>query len=344
MKLRILRLIGAFYAFFFVMEVLRQVLISASQLQQFIAHPLDSAFHLFISSLLFLGYTLAAYIYLYYRYTKQPKTYTVLAVISLALCVIGLRYLVEEVIIKAIVGYGNYNPGTTALYYIMDNLYYAILYTIFGVSWFFMNYSMFKEQRQQQLELENKKTELSFLRAQVNPHFLFNMLNNIYSLINMGSDKALMATDKLSQLLRYSLYESGQQVTVDSEIKAVEDYISLQELRFRESVQTTITIDPQVHHEKIAPFLLMPLIENSFKHGVVTDASRPISISITAVDRGIAMKVSNAIAQREKDPVGGIGVENLRKRLQLIYADQHHFEQHSKDEYFTTTITIITHD
>ena len=176
--------------------------------------------------------------------------------ILIAIAVIGLRYLVEEVIIKAFTGYGNYYEGTTAWYYIADNLYYAILYTIFGVSWFFINFSMFKEQRQQQMELENKKTELSFLKSQVNPHFLFNMLNNIYSLINMGSDKALMATDKLSKLLRYSLYESDSMVTVAHEVQSIKDYISLQELRFRESVQTTILIDPKTESQKIAPFLL----------------------------------------------------------------------------------------
>ncbi len=340
MKLKLLRLLGVFYLFFLVMEVLRELLLSPKKLEQFIAAPMDGTLQLFIASLLFLAYTLAAYIFLFYRYSRQPKFYTMLGIIACALSVIGLRYVVDEVIIKAITGYGNYNEGTTVLYYILDNLYYAILYTIFGISWFFINYSMFREQRQQQLELENKKTELSFLRAQVNPHFLFNMLNNIYSLINMGSDKALMATDKLSQLLRYSLYETDQLVTVNSEVQAVNDYVLLQELRFRESLQISITVDPQIAEKKIAPFLLMPLVENAFKHGVVIDPANPIKIEVKQTTDGLQMSVINAIANREKDSVGGIGIENLRKRLDLIYTDQHEYKQEIINGIFTTTITI----
>lgn len=183
---------------------------------------------LMMSSLILLAYTAAAYFTLFRRYTKQPKWVTAITITFIALGVIGLRYFVEEAMMRALLGYGNYNVGTTALYYVSDNVYYAILCTIFGVNWFFINYSIYKEQLQQQLELENKKTELSFLRTQVNPHFLFNMLNNIYSLINMGSDKALMATDKLSKLLRYSLYESDKTVTAAQEVRAVHDYVSLQ--------------------------------------------------------------------------------------------------------------------
>jgi LytS/YehU family sensor histidine kinase len=340
MKLKLLRLLGVFYLFFFVMEVLRELLLSSKKLDQFIDHPIDSALQLFIASLLFFAYTLAAYSFLYHGYPKQSKLFTILGIIVCAISVIGLRYVVEEVLIKAITGYGNYNEGTTAIYYILDNLYYAILYTIFGVSWFFINYSIHKEQRQQQLELENKKTELSFLRAQVNPHFLFNMLNNIYSLINMGSDKALMATDKLSKLLRYSLYESEKMVTVTQEIQAVRDYLSLQELRFRESVHLNISVHPETIHKEIAPFLLMPLVENAFKHGLVTDENHPVEITITPFKNGLRMKIKNAIAQRKKDTVGGIGVENLKKRLQLIYGERHEFETHIKNNSYTTTLTI----
>ncbi|ARN78563.1 hypothetical protein BST97_11515 [Nonlabens spongiae] len=342
MKLKLGRFIAAFYAFFLLMEVLRELLRSSKYVDQFVSEPWDMTLLVLQSSVLFLAYAICTYLYLYYQYQKRAKWFHVLAVFAIALGIIGLRYLVEEVIIKSITGYGNYYEGTTAYYYIADNLYYAILYTLFGVAYFFIFYGQFKERRQRQLELENKKTELSFLRSQVNPHFLFNMLNNIYSLINMGSDKALLATDRLSKLLRYSLYESDEMVTVEHEVQSIHDYIALQELRFRESVQTTITLDPQSIHHKILPFVLMPLVENAFKHGEVTDANHPVRIAIKAMGEYLDITISNKIADKNKDEVGGIGVENLEKRLQLTYGDRHVFERNIEDGQFIIHIKLPT--
>ncbi|MGB5982690.1 MAG: histidine kinase [Nonlabens sp.] len=340
MKLRLGQFIGWFYLVYFVMEVLRDVFLRDNFLEQFYGDPMYALWITFRSSLLFLAYALFSYLFLNRLYKRVKTPYLIAGLILIAVSIIGLRFLIEEVIIKAITGYGNYYEGTTAWYYVADNLYYAILYTSFGICWYFARYSIFKDQQQQLLLLENKKTELSFLKSQVNPHFLFNMLNNIYALINMGSDKALMATDKLSQLLRYSLYESETMVTVDQEIQAINDYISLQELRFRESVQTAISIDSEIFHHEIAPFLLMPLVENSFKHGVVTDPENPIKIDARKENDSIVMTIANKIAHREKDEVGGIGIENLRKRLDLIYGDRHSYEQEVTDEHFKIIIKI----
>ncbi|PRP67803.1 sensor histidine kinase [Nonlabens agnitus] len=340
MKLRLGRFIASFFGFFLIMEALRDLMRSPEYWQRFLENPIEFTLSILQSALLFICYALFSYLFLYSRYKKQPKWITVAGIITIALGVIGLRYLVEEVILKAITGYGNYYEGTTALYYISDNLYYAILYTAFGVCWFFVNYAVIRDQQQQELVLENKKSELAFLKSQINPHFLFNMLNNIYSLINMGSDKALAATEKLGQLLRYSLYETDKLVTISEELDAVMGYVELEKLRFRESVQTTIHCDPQALHLQVTPFLLMPLVENAFKHGVVTNPNLPITIHIGLEQKILQLKVSNAIAQREKDSVGGIGVENLQKRLQLTYGSDYSFEKTIADEVFTVVIKI----
>ncbi|AZQ43098.1 sensor histidine kinase [Nonlabens ponticola] len=321
MKLRLLRFIGAFYLFFIFSETLRDIMRYPERWQN---QNFDTA-RWFLghlqSSLLFLAYALFSYLFLYYYYKKISKTVVFVALTVIAFGTIGLRYVTEEVIIKAITGYGNYYEGTTVAYYIVDNLYYAMLYTAFGVCWFFVHYAVVRDRQQQELLLENKKSELAFLRSQVNPHFLFNMLNNIYALINMKSDKALVATEKLSQLLRYSLYETDKLVTIENELDAVRSYIDLERLRFRESVQTTITAATNVQHIQVTPFLLMPLVENAFKHGVVTDATQPIMIKVQTDQDRLEIEVLNAVATREKDEVGGIGVENLKKRLALTYGD-----------------------
>ncbi|SCY32623.1 Histidine kinase [Nonlabens sp. Hel1_33_55] len=340
MKLRLGRFVASFFGFFLVMEVLRDLMRSPEYWEQFQDQPLEFSLGTLQSALLFICYALFSYLFLFYRYKKQPKWISAIGIVFIAFTVIGFRYLVEEVIIKAITGYGNYYEGTTALYYISDNLYYAILYTAFGVCWFFVNYAVIRDQQQQELVLENKKSELAFLKSQINPHFLFNMLNNIYALINMGSDKALAATEKLSQLLRYSLYETDKLVTVGEELDAVNGYIDLEKLRFRESVQTTIQCDPQALHLQLAPFLLMPLVENAFKHGVVTNSDLPIQINISLEEKTLAIKVSNTIAKREKDSVGGIGIENLQKRLKLTYGTNYSFEKTIVDQVYTVVIKI----
>jgi hypothetical protein len=340
MKLRLPSFIASFLVFFLIMEVMRELLLSRKSMEEFMDNTLKFVELSILSAILFLLYALVAYLVLFYCYKKFAKGLTATLVLLGALSVIGLRYVLEEIVLKAITGFGNYYGGITVSYYIFDNLYYAILYTAFGVCWFFVTYSVYKEQQQQALQLENKKSELSFLRAQVNPHFLFNMLNNIYALINMGSDKALMATDKLSQLLRYSLYEANQQVTVERELQSVNDYVELQGLRFRESVQITTTVSPNIDTLPIMPFVLLPLIENAFKHGVATDALQPIILDLKHDGSTLQITVANAIATREKDETGGIGIGNLKKRLELTYGKNHNFKVHNDGKRHTVIINL----
>ena len=147
------------------MEVLRDLMRSPEYWEQFQDQPLEFSLGTLQAALLFICYALFSYLFLFYRYKKQSKWISAVGIVFIAFAVIGLRYLVEEVIIKAITGYGNYYEGTTVLYYISDNLYYAILYTAFGVCWFFVNYAVIRDQQQQELMLENKKSELAFLKS-----------------------------------------------------------------------------------------------------------------------------------------------------------------------------------
>jgi LytS/YehU family sensor histidine kinase len=191
------------------------------------------------------------------------------------------------------------------------------------------------------LLLVNKKAEVSLLKAQLNPHFLFNMLNNIYALVTMESPQSLMAIEKLSALLRYSLYESDQKGPISHEIQSVEDFISLQKLRFSEELQVEFVIDPKTANKEVIPFLLLPLVENAFKHGSVNDVATPLKISIKATsDHVLKISVNNAIANREKDAVGGIGLENLKKRLDLMYPSSELFIKTDQLTYFSVAIKL----
>lgn len=340
MKLRLVKFLLSFYLFFFVLEVLREILLSKATLDKFLNDFTNSLAVALLSSILFLLYALCAYFILFKCYKRFNKVVSALLIIIGMLGVIGTRYLIEEVIIKSITGYGNYFEGTTAFYYILDNLYYAILYTAFGVCWFFIYYSSFKEKQQQELLLVNKKAEVALLKAQLNPHFLFNMLNNIYSLVNMQSTKSLEAIERLSSLLRYSLYESDQMVSISQEFESVQNYIALQKLRHAGNLQIDLKYDPAIGNKKVLPFLLLPLVENSFKHGIIDDPLNPIQISLKAIDDDLSIRVTNMVAIKEKDEVGGIGVENLKKRLQLTYPEAHKFEIKEYDNLFNIEITL----
>lgn len=341
MKLRLVKFLISFYLFFFVLEVLREILISKEALEKFLNDFINSISLALLSSVLFLLYALCAYLILFKLYKSYNKLLSINLIIVGALSIIGVRYLVEEVIIKSFTGYGNYYDGVTATYYILDNLYYAILYTAFGICWFFINYSSFKEKQQQELLLVNKKAEVALLKAQLNPHFLFNMLNNIYSLVNMQSTKSLEAIERLSSLLRYSLYESDKMVSVSKEVESVKNYISLQELRYAGTLHIQFDIDEAIEKNKILPFLLLPLVENSFKHGVVGDPEHPIQITLKkTLDSFLLINVVNSIELKEKDQVGGIGITNLKKRLNLSYPGVHSFLKQETIDLFNIEIKL----
>ena len=174
-------------------------------------------------------------------------------------------------------------------------------------------------------ELENQKlqAELSFLKMQVNPHFLFNALNNIYSLAVMEkSPKTRDSIMKLSDLMRYVLYEKEDdehKVTLDKEIRHINSYIDLEKLRHPGDVFINFSIEGDTNGKRIVPLLLFPLIENACKHGNLTDPQKPVNIQLNVNDHHLNFTIENFISGYLKDDVGGIGIPNVQKRLELLY-------------------------
>ena len=182
---------------------------------------------------------------------------------------------------------------------------------------------------EESLELKNKMldAETKALKAQINPHFLFNSLNNIYSLSQMKSDKTGDAILQLSEILRFITYESEKdRVSLDEELKQIKNFIQLQFLKDDDQSNIKIEISDAPSHLKIAPMLLLPFIENSFKHSNVEDKVNGwIDISIKIVDDKLMMSLKNSasLLGGKKDETGGVGMENVKKRLSLIYPEKH---------------------
>ncbi|HZG01380.1 MAG TPA: histidine kinase, partial [Chitinophagales bacterium] len=177
------------------------------------------------------------------------------------------------------------------------------------------------------LEKDNLQLELNALKAQVNPHFLFNTLNNIYALSMQKSDKSPEMILKLSDMMRYVLYECNtDKVPIEKEFKFIRDYIDLERIRHHERVKIDLQINANGEETSIEPFLLMPFIENSFKHGLNNRLEDQwINIKIDQEPNGLVMHVANSHEPKRINgkKAGGIGIENARRRLNLLYDKKH---------------------
>ena len=200
----------------------------------------------------------------------------------------------------------------------------------------------YKNEKQTHIMAKEKLTsELSFLKSQVNPHFLFNTLNGIYSLANKKSDKTAGAIVKLSELMRHMLYESEKEfISLDKEIEYLENYIDLQKLRLSKEAKVSFDIQGDTSNKKIEPMLLIPFIENAFKHGV--DASgADISIELSISENNLQFRVNNRISDsKEKDDNSGIGLSNIIKQLNHLYPGKHTLNIDEKDGYFLIELIL----
>lgn len=183
------------------------------------------------------------------------------------------------------------------------------------------------------LEKEKLEAELKFLRAQIHPHFLFNTLNNLYALTLKKSDQAPAMVLRLSGLMNYMLYEtSAGEVSLSKEIESLHHYISLERIRYGQNLDLTFDITGDIQGARLAPLILLPFVENSFKHGVSGELhDKWISVNLNVNRKYLSFKVANSASPREAaasaaDYTGGIGLKNVRRRLELLYPGRYRLE------------------
>jgi sensor histidine kinase YesM len=195
---------------------------------------------------------------------------------------------------------------------------------LFGIIRHIYNYVKLK-QAEQQLRIEKQAAELNYLRSQTNPHFLFNTLNNIYSLSRDKSDLAPESILRLSKLLRFMLYETGgDYIAIEQELKIISDYIALEKLRYDESLRINFNYDIEDMKQALPPLLLIPLVENAFKHGVSETRNQPfVDIHLSVKNRQLKFVVKNSTETpvAEAGVRESIGLSNLRRQLELLYKE-----------------------
>lgn len=208
--------------------------------------------------------------------------------------------------------------------------------SLFGVIYFFIRYTQHQALREKELESKANDAELSFLLSQFNPHFLINCLNNIYALVYTQSPKALPSSRSLSAMLSFLYAEKNKTIPVATELKYIEEYINLQRLRYVDPIRVVFTMND--NNAQIAPLLLIPFVENAFKHGDVV--REPLELHATGNEKLITFYCRNAIRKKIRQPLAGIGLQNVKRRLELIYPKEHFLEIENTERFFTVKLTI----
>jgi LytS/YehU family sensor histidine kinase len=195
----------------------------------------------------------------------------------------------------------------------------------------------------QRLLIEKQAAELNFLKSQTNPHFLFNTLNNIYALARDKSDLAAESIMRLSKILRYMLYETGSPYTaIEQDLKVIDDYIALETLRYDDTLRVNFNHDIEDMKQALPPLLLMPLVENAFKHGASETRTRPfVDIHLSVKNRHLLFIVKNSTGEAagEGAEKENIGLSNLRRQLELQYTD-YNLSLEKNAFLFTATLNI----
>ena len=261
----------------------------------------------------------------YFFYVKRRTSFILLSLLFLFV-VVSSRYYVHLIIadnFEHLRWLKKFSAGRILVSITLDTLMFSTyaIFIKFTIDWFR------NKQLKAELLTQNQASELALLRTQINPHFLFNTLNNIYSLVYKKSDEAPNAVMKLSEIMRYMLYESNtEKVLLTKEIEYIQCFIELQLLRLKNKDFVKFEISGEVERQLIAPMLLIPFVENAFKHGNKRSISPGITIELIANADKLTFRVINVVGNEiitSKDYTGGVGLSNVRRRLELIYPHKH---------------------
>jgi len=213
---------------------------------------------------------------------------------------------------------------------------------------FFFSLELRTNNRLQKVQQEKTDAELVYLRSQINPHFLFNTLNLIYSLTIKKTDQASEAVVKLANMMRYVLYDSDKNyVLLQHEINYIKNYIELQQIRFGSGIDVVLDISGEIKPgQKIAPLIFIPFVENAFKHGVNVEENSVIKIQVQIENKSVLLTVYNrkVNATTIKEDEGGVGIANTKNRLHLLYAGKHELKVEDNDKDFSVYLKLNLYD
>lgn len=236
-------------------------------------------------------------------------------------------------------------PEQKSIYMVIaDELIVSMLVVGAGTSIKMVAQWLNEENRRKDLEKEQLKTELAFLRHQLSPHFFMNTLNNIHALIDINTEDAKNTIIELSTMMRYLLYDTSQgQTTIKKEIKFIESYISLMQLRFPKKVLVTLEVPKSILAIQIPPMLFLSFLENAFKHGVSYQTESFVSFKLEQNDRRLNCTIKNSKHNNKENldkSYSGIGLTNIKQSLKLLFGNDYILNIHESDKEFEVQLTI----
>ena len=287
------------------------------------------------------------YLVVYPRFLRAGRTGALVAALGGVVALFaGLRYLIEETLFPAVLGFHNYNLDGSAAYkvgyYFGDNLYYAIPVVVVSAAIWAGQAALRRERENQQLREEKRAAEVAFLRTQINPHFLYNTLNMLFSMAYPVAKPVANAILKLSDLMRYMLHDTPDgQVDLTQEIEYLHNYLALYHLRFPDSFHVDFRVTGDPAGRRVAPLVLIPFVENAIKHGVLDDPENPVHIRLHIEGEQLQFEVENQRSDGNKDATTGIGLPNVARRLALLYPERHTLRVAAAAGRFRTALRLV---
>ena len=287
---------------------------------------------------------------------KVLKRYNILAYLALLVIgyfiMVGLNDLIFDLLFKDLLpvdrprGGGRGGGGGMKRFTYLRIIFQYLFIIAIGISYRFLSDNMKEQEAKKEEENERLKSELSFLRSQISPHFMFNVLNSIVSLSRRKPESVEPVVIKLSELMRYMIYEtSDSKVAISKEANYLESYIELQRIRFGNDIDIDFKSEIAGTSGNIEPMLLIPFVENAFKHGVGMIEKPSISIQLIDNPQYLHFVVKNKISSQpteQKDESSGIGLTNVRRRLELLYPEHHTLSISDSDNNYVVDL-MITH-
>ena len=219
----------------------------------------------------------------------------------------------------------------------------VILVLMFGMNLGVKSYFKSREDRKRlsELEHENLEQQLEYLRYQINPHFFMNTLNNIHALVDIDPEQAKGTIVELSKMMRFILYEGDKNgVTLSREMEFLRTYVALMRLRYTDSVSIRTELPPEVPERSVPPLMLIPLVENAFKHGIGSRRPSFIDIRVRVEDDRLHFICLNSKAEKPNEEKGGVGLANVRKRLDLLFGSNYMLEIRDEAERYSVELNI----
>ncbi|MFD2863247.1 sensor histidine kinase [Mucilaginibacter antarcticus] len=255
---------------------------------------------------------------------------------------VGLLFVDDVLMHNVMVGTKATRQSISFWSYFVSTFFTSILFVFLSIILKFSTDWFLNERIQRDLENQRLSAELAFLKSQINPHFLFNSLNSIYSLAYQHSENTPGAILKLSEIMRYMLYEcNDNKVDLSKELQYLQNYIDLQKIRFGNNAQIDYKIDGEVTDQKIVPLLLIAFIENAFKHGIGNDTQSPIIMVISIDKEHLQFYIENKKYTNNRDAIGGIGLSNVKRRLDLLYPGKYNLQIRDEIDTYTCELSLV---